>query len=107
MQIGDWFALVVGLSLGAWLMPAMCPRGYYVDGVTLIGPDIADPTIGEFRCHRVPARRVEEDRPINFHPMQDLPGEDYEYHARIYCTGGTRPIVVNEHTVGCQPGGYR
>lgn len=24
------------------------------------------------------------------------------FHSRIYCTGGTLPIVVNERTIGCQ-----
>jgi hypothetical protein len=72
-----------------------CDRGYYVDGVS--------PT-GNYRCHVIPKRQLIEDTPP--YTSKDLPGEDFEYHSHIYCTGGSMPIVVNFETVGCQPGGH-
>lgn len=89
-------AFAAAVALGALVHPmsARCQRGFYVDGVT---------PAGHYRCHRIPARRYEEDRDQRpYRAMPDLPGEDFEYGGEIYCTGGTVPVVVNEAVVSCQ-----
>lgn len=63
---------------------AHCPPGWYVDGVR--------PT-GSYTCHRPPIGGEDADPP----PPGSIQG-------RIYCTGGSSPIVnVNTGAaVGCQ-----
>jgi hypothetical protein len=50
-------------------------------------------------------------RPTGETTMRPSPRHDHdEPHgaigAHIYCTGGSRPIVVDFQNIGCQPGGY-
>ena len=68
----------------------ICPEGWYVNGVR---------KTGQTECIPVP-RGFEEltDRGIIDNSIQP-PGY---VSVRIYCTGGTRAIVVNQRTVGCQ-----
>lgn len=63
---------------------ARCPGGMYVEGVR---------PSGSFECRVAP--RFERDIP-----------PDVEIAGRIYCTGGSRPIVVDSKTVGCMRGGW-
>lgn len=95
--------VAVGLAM---MLPthARCARGFYVNGVTAVDQRVGE--LGVYRCHQVPARRWEEDKPVGFHPVADLPGEGHEYSGMIFCTGGSLPIVVDEQVVGCQPGGW-
>jgi hypothetical protein len=70
---------------------ARCPGGWYVNGIR--------PT-GSFECRRIPGGNPDFDgtwgRPDrSFERVGALQGQ-------LYCTGGTRPIVRNETTVGCQ-----
>ncbi len=69
---------------------ASCPMNMYVEGVR---------PSGVTRC----VRPLPDDP--NHWPGEPEPEpsrlED-EIPLRIYCTGGTIPIVVNERTVGCQ-----
>ena len=72
-------ATVVALCCASVIRPqhARCPATWYVNGIR---------PSGVFECRRV-----------------DLPGV---IHGRIFCTGGTHPIVVltdrEARTVGCQ-----
>lgn len=69
---------------------ATCPAGWYVNGVA---PD------GTFRVRPVPP----PERPCASGPNGCIERDlDIEIRGRIYCTGGARPVVVNERTVGCQ-----
>jgi len=64
---------------------ATCPeptRMWYVEGI---------PRSGVFTCKRTPTGH-ENDSP-------ERPGR---ITSRIYCTGGSLPIVVDFRTVGCQ-----
>lgn len=62
---------------------AQCPRGSYLHtGVRMSG---------RFECARTLLGREND--------AEQPPGI---LHGRIYCTGGSSPIVVNERTVGCQ-----
>lgn len=93
--ISGLLALITTLVL-AVCMPstAQCPSGWWLaEGVRTTGPHV-----GEFVC---------------FAPSPRCCGEpDTECAAacpnakrvtgRIHCTGGAHPIIVDEHTVGCQ-----
>lgn len=61
---------------------AHCPRGYYVNGVR---------PSGQYECRQSPPADDNAPDEIGLY-----------YSARVYCTGGTHPIVVSYHTVGCQ-----
>jgi hypothetical protein len=90
-------AFVVTVMLASVLPPvAQCPRGWNLqEGVRRDGPDV-----GEFACYAPlppccgePAGKLECQR--------QCPAVD-RFHSRIYCTGGAKPIIVDERTVGCQ-----
>ena len=68
----------------------VCPVGWYVNGVRSDGRTECMPKpIGDETL--TPSGIVD-------HSVQP-PGY---VRVRIYCTGGSRPIVVNDRTVGCQ-----
>jgi hypothetical protein len=70
---------------------ARCPAGWYVNGVK--------PT-GRFECLRVPGGNPLYDGAGGWpNRAIDYPGS---LRGRIYCTGGTHPVVVNYRVVGCQ-----
>lgn len=70
---------------------ASCPATWHHDGIR--------PT-GSFQCVRGPVGDPDWDGTW-MRPERGVvpPGV---LRARIYCTNGTEPIVVNERTVGCQ-----
>lgn len=77
---------------------ARCPDGFHLDGAR---------SDGVYRCR---PRSTLPDRPSRGHEPDDVDDptlDDRELLGRIYCTGGTSPIVVDEKTVGCQRGGWR
>jgi hypothetical protein len=63
---------------------AQCAEGYYVNGVR------GD---GRFECLRSP--------PVAKRDCTQPTGPSLGIVSRIYCTGGSRPIVVDQRTVGC------
>lgn len=77
-------AIVIALSRGT------CPPGWSVNGVR--------PT-GAYEClgplHPPGCGEPDETSPPCVRPAVKA--------GRIYCTNGTRPIVVDHRTVGCQP----
>lgn len=83
-------ALAIGLLLAfaAIRRPhsASCGPGW-VDGVR---PD------GRYGCRPAPIRDTDAKTEVDDGTL------DIELKSRIYCTNGTRPIVVDAHTVGCQ-----
>jgi len=81
------------LTLSTCLRPraARCPTGY--DLRTGIRPS------GEFRCHPAPVGDPEWDGTWQRPERGTQP--DGWIESRIYCTGRSRGIVVNERTVGC------
>jgi hypothetical protein len=83
-----WALLTIAVMTVASLVQprrARCPDGMYVNGVR---------PSGAFECRIAP--KLKHEAP-----------PDSELGGRIYCTGGTRPIVVDYRTVGCQRGGWR
>lgn len=86
-------ATVVILCCSMALRPkhARCPDGWLVNGIR---------PSGRFDCLRVPGGD----------PMYDgaggMPDRSYGkpgvVGGRLYCTGGSHPIVVDYQTVGCQ-----
>ena len=70
-------------------LEGQCPRGFYVDGVR---------PSGVYGC--IPAPPREPD--ARGHEPDPPPRNDPEVESRIYCTGGTIPIVCNDRVVGCQ-----
>jgi hypothetical protein len=82
---------IVALCIGIVTQPttATCPRGWTIDGVR--------PT-GVSRCTPAPPPNCGEPVPPYNQPCPD---DARELPMRIWCTGGSRPIVVNERTVGC------
>ena len=72
---------------------AQCPRGMWLEGVR---PD------GAFDCRPNVLGNPEHDG--TFHQPDDGVLPPGQLQGRIYCTGGTRPIVrpVDSRTVGCQ-----
>ncbi len=77
--------LVMSINLGWCTRPhrARCTRGFYAEGVSMDG---------KTTCRQSPPLAWPDERyfPAETYPMQ------------IYCTGGSRPIVVDHRTVGCQ-----
>lgn len=69
-----------------------CGEGWWVNGVR---PD------GRYGCR---PRSLLPDHPSRGHEPDDVydADSDHEIYSRIYCTGGTQPIVVDFRTVGCQ-----
>jgi hypothetical protein len=77
-MICDVTALLASIFLLCWACAtrpthARCPPDWWINGVR---------PSGELGC-----------RPAD--------GRDIEIHSRIYCTGGSVPIVVDDRTVGC------
>lgn len=67
-----------------------CREGYFVDGVR---PN------GKSTCRQVPPKNCgEPSGPWK----QACPKDVGDYEVAVHCTSGTRPIVVNERTIGCQ-----
>lgn len=67
---------------------ARTPEGWYVNGIR---PD------GRYEVRMAPILREKKCSPSCVNP--DEP--DLHYRSRIYCTGGSRPIVINHRRVGC------
>lgn len=84
--------LVAGMALRP--ARARCPQGFHNDGVRL--------ETGRFDCRRPPGKPdwTGTGPDLGVVPPGTLSG-------RIYCTGGTSPVVVSERIVGCQRGGWR
>lgn len=70
---------------------ARCPDTWHGDGVR---------PSGEFHCLPTPIGDPDYDGTY-LRPERSTqpPGE---LHGRIYCTGGSHAIVIDERTVGCQ-----
>lgn len=86
------------IAVGCILRPraARCPQGF--DLRTGVRAD------GRFECWPRPSG------PLDFDGIWGKPERSVQPEgvigARIYCTGGARPIVVDERTVGCQREGW-
>ncbi len=80
---------VIFLVACAFVRPSTlhAPTGWYLEGVRVDGATT---------LRRTPPITCEDDCP----DQPALP-------ARIWCTSGQRPIVVDHRTVGCQRGGWR
>lgn len=73
---------------------ASCPQGFHNDGVRL--------ETGRFDCRRPPG--LPDWTGTGVDRGEVPPGT---LSGRIYCTGGTMPVVVSSRVVGCQRGGWR
>lgn len=70
---------------------AWCPPDWYVNGVR---------PSGLYECRRAPGGEPLYDGAAGYPDRTvDRPGW---LVGRIYCTGGSRPVVVTERVVGCQ-----
>jgi len=78
-----------------------CPSSTYVNGVRAIYTDGQRGPAGRFECRKVAPLIWSEEHPP-YRPTV-LTTDDIVDGGFIYCTGGSEPILVNEHTVGCQP----
>jgi hypothetical protein len=78
---------------------AQCPAGW--------GLDTGVRRNGSFECWSPPAAQCRDAMPgrASDECHAKYP-EPVHVDSQIWCTGGTRPIVVDEQTVGCQPGGW-
>lgn len=76
--------------LAVLLSPKQCRDGWFVEGIR---PN------GMTQCRPKPPTRCGEPGPPDNQPC---PQDDRVELRAIYCTGGTRPIVVDDRTVGCQ-----
>jgi hypothetical protein len=77
-------ALIVSL---VWTPIARCPDGYYVNGVR---------PSGRSTCREVPPTRDCGE------PKWSPPcPEPRTFPVRIYCTGGSVPLVLDDATIGC------
>jgi hypothetical protein len=74
---------------------AQCPQGWYL--ATGVRTSDTYAPRGSFACQRPPGGPdwTGTGPDLGTRPPGELRG-------RIYCTGGSSPIVVNERTVGCQ-----
>ncbi|HEY1814878.1 MAG TPA: hypothetical protein VGG74_21170 [Kofleriaceae bacterium] len=100
MTLTDWLVSILGILVIAVTLlcrphHARCPAGWWLDGVR---------PSGRYDCRRVPIGDDRRDadgivRDHSYEPPGEIDGE-------IYCTGGSKPIVVDERTVGCQRGGW-
>lgn len=76
---------------------AACPPGWVLEqGVRTIA--LPGQPVGWFMCKRPPLGG-DDDVITGKDTAIEQPGE---LEGRIHCTGGSRPIQVNYHTVGCQ-----
>jgi hypothetical protein len=82
---------IVTLCWGIAMHPtsASCPRGWSVEGVRPSGVSHCTPS--------PPPNCGEPVPPYNM----PCPHDDRELPVRIYCTGGSHAIVVDERTIGC------
>lgn len=71
----------------------LCARGFYVNGVR---------RDGRYECRKIPRER-ESEKALPYRPAPPEPNDEIHYASRIVCTNGTRAIVVDWQTVGCQP----
>lgn len=70
---------------------AQCPPTMFVNGIR---------PSGFFQCLPKPGGDPDDDGIIG-HP--DLAADpDGELYGRLWCTGGSHPIIVDSRTVGCQ-----
>lgn len=92
-ELGALLFSIAALLLATFARPprAHCPAGWWVDGVR---------ASGVYGCRPTPA----SDSDARTEVKDSTP--DVELVGAVYCTGGTRPIVVDAHVVGCQMGGY-
>lgn len=74
--------------LAVLLSPKRCRDGWFVQGVR---------PSGATTCEQAPPPRCGEPVP----PYQQPCPASSSYPMAIYCTGGSRPIVVDYRTVGC------
>lgn len=91
----EWSLVTMVVLLAAALVQphrARCPAGWWIDGVR---------PSGAFACRAAPVRDTGARTEV------DDGTPDAELGGQLYCSGGTQPIVVDERTVGCQPGGWR
>lgn len=97
IEVLSWFGIALAalftIAIGAVLPVSSCPPGWHNNGVRRYDDR------GAFECEAPlppccgePAGVLECQRQCS--PVQ-------RFHSRIYCTGGSLPIVVNERTVGC------
>lgn len=84
--------LLLSLANGWAVRPRVgrCPTGWYANGVRPWGSYECRPALGD------PAHDLQDARDRVF--IDD----DRAIRDRIYCTGGSHPIVVDDVTVGCQ-----
>jgi hypothetical protein len=76
---------------------ASCPPGFALtEGVR------AD---GRFTCHAIPSARWTRGPRGGW--VDVSPDDNDKIESRVYCTGGTRPVVVRGVAVSCQRGGWR
>lgn len=69
---------------------ATCPTGWYAEGVRPGGQLACRPVVGQ------PERDIDDARAgIQSHDERVL-------QSRVYCTGGSHPIVIDARTIGCQ-----
>jgi hypothetical protein len=90
--IGEVVATLVGMialvvAIAATPPIARCPDGYYVNGVR---------PSGKSTCREIPPTR--DCGEPKFSPPCPEPRT---FPIRIYCTGGSQPIVVDDATIGC------
>lgn len=92
MEVLFTFVSVISLCVCMLVRPThvICPPGWYAEGVRPNGattclPAPSGPDV--ISTHGVEDRSVQPPGAIE---------------ARIYCTGGAHPIVVDARTVGCQ-----
>lgn len=87
-------ALTLVLQVLAMLVTparATCPSGHYVNGIR---------PSGAFSCLPTPVGDPEYDGTYGKPDRSVQPPGELE--SRIYCTGGTHPVVRDHRTVGCQ-----
>jgi hypothetical protein len=87
------FVALIVLAIGALKRPtrAQCASNEFVEGVRRDGSSwcVRSPTGPEIDC-RGARRCYSNETPVYTTPI------------KIYCTGGSQPIVVDHRTVGCQ-----
>lgn len=96
IEVGCLWLTLVMLCCSMATRPgrSRCPVGWYVNGVR---------TTGIYECRRVPGGDPEMDGTAG-RPDRSVERPGW-YRSRVWCTGGSRPIVVLEdreaRTVGC------
>ena len=98
-DIGYWLLSIAVLVVVAFARPerAACPHGFWLDeGVR---------ASGEFECRELGT--FHEKRSAHGGWTDDSPVPTGKIESRVYCTNGTRPIVVSGVEVACQRGGWK